>query len=303
MFSSMQRKAFVLGGNYAQVPYIQELKRRGFKVILADKNKDAPGRNIADQFREIGYDQFSELIGYAKDQELCSSDFVFTAAAQFAHPAAAIIASTYSIRYPDADILRECLDKSRFYRAFGAVNIPIPPTSYIRDYEELLNAINRHGREKVFYLKSDMSKNPTYVYKFRGEEVCDYSFFWGRDRYLNEQYILQEEFRGRGIRINICGEYCNAFDFDSGQKMERTELEDCVGEHRVIEILTDYLRLKGLSSWLVKFDVIVTPSEWTALDIGLDPPSRMLRKYQELGLDFFAEYVGHYESLDSSFTL
>lgn len=299
---AVARKAFVLGGNHDQVPYIRELKRRGFNIVLTDRNKNAPAIDLADNFKAIGYDDIDDLLEFSKLTDLCSDDIVFTAAAQFAHRAGARIASLHSIRYPNIEVIEECLDKALFYNAFERSGIPIPPTSYVKNPNEMISAINKHGSEKQFYLKSDMSKNPNYIYTFIGRDADPESVFWGRDRYLNEQYILQEAFDGTCIRLNICGDYFNAYDFNSGRRVSDESLYRYMGPHEIILILKDYLHSKGLSEWLIKFDIIVKDTGWVALDIGIDPPSRMLQSYTELGLDFFAEYIDQYLYADNAFS-
>ena len=50
----------------------------------------------------------------------------------------------------------------------------------------------------------------------------------------------------------------------------------------------------GLESWIVKFDVIDTGDSFATLDIGIDPPSRMVKKYERNGLNFAKFYVEKY---------
>jgi biotin carboxylase len=45
---NMQRKAIVLGGNYDQVPLIQELRKRGYSTVLIDYYKEPQGKAFAD---------------------------------------------------------------------------------------------------------------------------------------------------------------------------------------------------------------------------------------------------------------
>ena len=44
-----------LGGNDNQIPYIEELKIMGYKIILFDKNQKAPAIPICDLYRKVGY--------------------------------------------------------------------------------------------------------------------------------------------------------------------------------------------------------------------------------------------------------
>ena len=42
-----------LGGSPLQVPYIKEIRKMNFKVFLLDINKEAPGREFANEYKSI----------------------------------------------------------------------------------------------------------------------------------------------------------------------------------------------------------------------------------------------------------
>lgn len=235
--SYQKQKVLVLGGNTDQLPYIQELKRRGFWLGLTDINEFAPARNYADKFAAIGYEDSEKLLDFAFDIGLSAGDYIFTAASQFAHLSSAKVAEGCGIAYPTHKTMEMCLDKSKYYSEFQCYGIPIPVTSYIRNINELKSTIQKLGAKKTYYLKSDYSKNPKYVYSFGGESLAEQSFFWGRDRYLRDCYILQEEVKGRHLRLNLFPGGYTAFNFNDSSFIPLEEAEIIFGEKKIIEKL------------------------------------------------------------------
>lgn len=289
-----KQKVLILGCNTDQIPYIKELKKRGFWLALTDINEFAPGRNFADMFANIGYEDTKKVLEFASEIGLSKNDHIFTAAAQFAHLSCASVAENFGISYPSYQTIKICLDKSKYYDEFRRLGIPIPNTSYIKNLNELKNTIKKLGVEKKYYLKSDYSKNPKYVYCFNGDLFAEQNFFWGRDRYLRETYILQEEFEGKHVRLNLFPGGYTAFNFFDGSYIPQKELETIFSEKNIIERLRHFLEYHGLGAWLVKFDLIISSTDWVALDIGLDPPTRMKAFIESSGKSFIKSYVDFY---------
>ena len=58
---SKVRKVLVLGGGFEQLPLIQILKKENFFVILVDKNKNAVGKKLADQFYNVSIKDYTKI--------------------------------------------------------------------------------------------------------------------------------------------------------------------------------------------------------------------------------------------------
>jgi len=287
----MLKKLFILGCNTNQVKYIKLINRNEWKIIGVDLNENAPGKIFCDKFYNVGYDNLSALIEIGKKEKFNKIDHVFTAASQFAHKGAAHFAEYFGIQYPSEKTIDLCLNKSLYYKFFQEKNIPIPKTLYIKNEKELrLKLADLKTGE--FYLKSDFSKNPNYVYKFNSSNIPWDDFFWGKDRYLREYYILQEEIRGTSLRINIYGNSFNVFNFLTGEK---TNLHNSlINSFKIIQTLKDFMSMLGIHKWLVKFDIILHEDGYVVLDIGLDPPSRMIKLAEENKINFHKYYTDQY---------
>ena len=284
-------KVLVLGCNHDQVPYLKELKDK-FYVIGTDLNAEAPGKVLCDRFYNVGYDDLQGLINIGNKEHFDENDKIFTASAQFAQLGCAHFAAEFNIPYPSVESIEICLDKVRFYDFFEINNLPIPVTNYVKNESDMFGCLNRMGIDKSYYLKSDYSKNPNYVYNFVGRDVAKEDIFWGRDRFLREHYIIQEEFIGEHVRINIIQDDFIIFPMMLGAHLSCTK-EYIVNSEILIKLREIVVKL-GLSNWIVKFDLVVSDSAYVVLDIGLDPPFRLNLYYNALSLNFPKFYIQHY---------
>jgi hypothetical protein len=287
----MRKKLLFLGCNYDQVPYLEVLKNQNWEIIGADLNKNAPGKHLCDKFHNIGYDDFMGLINLGLKEKFSKNDMVFTAASQFAQKGAANFAAYFEIAFPSEKTIDLCLDKTAYYKYFLNNNIPIPKTWNIENKNELKDKIKTSDSE-WFYLKSDFSKNPNYVYRFNKFDIPWNNFFWGKDRYLRKYYVLQEEAKGISLRINLFGDRFNVFDFLTGEKTKIHH--ESIISLNIIETLKQFINNQGMQNWLIKFDIILGKNTYVVLDIGMDPPIRMLRESEKNDVSFPEHYINQY---------
>jgi len=290
------KKILFLGLNENQIPYIKKIKQLGFYIIGTDLNIDAPGIKLVDKFYQYGYTDYDKLVDIGKTEKFTSSDRVFSASAQFAHLGASYFANSFNINYPKLDDIKLCLDKSLYYPFFQKNNIPLPQTWYIRTKDELKNILSQHPLENSFYLKSDNSKNPKYVYSFLNQEFDTVDINWKKDRYFKEYYILQKEFFGEHIRVNIFGAKLSVYRFEIDKLNDNKQYQvDLIKKSKVLETLKELLEKLNMENWLLKFDVIINKDfEFVVLDIGMDPPFRMRKDYTNKKEDFEKKYCEMY---------
>lgn len=287
----MKNKILFLGCNYNQTSYLKLINKKDWKIIGVDLNKNAPGITFCDKFYNVGYDNFIGLIEVGIKEKFSRHDMVFTASSQFAQKGAAHFSSYFGINFPSEESIDLCLDKTLYYEYFANNNIPIPKTWNIKNKGELKLKINE-SNSQYFYLKSDFSKNPNYVYRFSSVNIPWDNIFWGKDRYLREYYILQEEVKGVSLRLNIYGDRFNVFDFLTGKKT--LTYHDDIRKYNIIPVLNTFMVKQGMQNWLVKFDIILGINGYVVLDIGLDPPMRMLKYSKENNINFEKYYLAQY---------
>jgi len=286
------KKILFLGCNHDQIPYLKSLKAYPFKIIGTDLNPNPPGKSLCDVFYQVAYNDINGLMRIGQEQNFDSKDKVFTGAAQFAHKGAAHFASEFDIDYPSETAIDLCLNKVAYYERFKKLGIPIPITMIISTKEELDKVLPNLDMKSHYFLKSDYSKNPNYLYKFMPDDIQTNKVFWGRDRYLRECYILQQEFKGDSLRVNIYGNRFNVFQFSTSLKL--STLKKKLVPKGVIEDLKRFITDQGLVKWLVKFDIILKNDNYVGLDVGLDPPFRMVKEAEKRGIDFAQYYLEHY---------
>ena len=279
-----------IGLNDDQVPYLNALKKLGYYIIGIDKNRFAPGVGLVDLYINHGYDEYLEIEHVISCNADLKPNAVFTASAQFSHVLASRLAKLYDLPYPSERLVETILDKTKFYNFFSVHGLPIPNTSYVASQNELDQFLENSPEEQRYYIKSDYSKNPNYVYSGTAKSLLETQINWDKDTYLRSCYVVQPEIVGPSLRINIMGAESEVYDFNSG--LELLLLDQNVS--KIVTQLRTFCETVGLVGWVVKFDVIDTQNSFATLDIGIDPPSRMRRKFICKGQDFEKYYLEKY---------
>lgn len=200
------------------------------------------------------------------------------------------MAAIYNLKYPSEILINKLLDKSKFYELFSEKGLPIPDTKYVRNKNDLEKELQGNPDKKRFYVKSDFSKNPKYVYSGSAKEILKTEMNWNKDTHYRSCYVVQPEIPGTSLRINIIGDNAEVYDFNSGSELD--SYSDNI--LYIIERLNLFCKEIDLKHWIVKFDVIDSEDSFVVLDIGIDPPSRMLKKYIKNNKNFAKFYVNRY---------
>jgi hypothetical protein len=287
-------KVLVTGLNNNQLPYLKELKKLNLKIIGTDQNKEAVGKQFVNSFYNCGYTDSKRLIEICKSENFTHKDKVFTASSQISYLALSEVAEYFSIPFPRKSFVEIAIGKKKLYEFFQKNNVPFPKTEFIYSKEQLICCL----KYKNYYLKSDYSKNPHYVYKVKKGNLDLNNVVWTKDRYLKECYILQEEFVGTHLRFNIFNSYFTVFPFNSqlaiGKGQVKKEVIDKIKQLKIPSVLKYVVDKLKFNNLLVKFDVISKDNRFVVLDIGIDPPYRMRKHYELQNLNFAEMYVKHY---------
>ena len=289
----MKPRVLFLGCNHDEVPYLKNLKQKGFYIVTTDMNPNAPGIPLADASYECGYNDFEGLDRVIDQEGAEDFSLVFTASAQFAHLGASHISKRLGKPYPSMDDIQLCLDKTRFYPLFEKNGISIPDTYYIKNKDELKNTLAKYSNDTDFYLKSDFSKNPNHIYTGTPESLLSQDIQWTPDRYLREHYVLQQTYIGDGIRLNLYPDGYELFEFETGNAIDIQDWPQ-FENYGILKRLREMASTLGMQEWLLKFDVLVGADGYVVLDIGMDPPYRMKKYWESTNRDFVDFYVDLY---------
>ena len=289
----MKSYIIFLGGNFNQLPYLKKIKEKNYKVILIDKNTDCPGIKYSDFFFQSSYNDKKKLNKIFSKIRNYKINSIFTASAHFAHVGASYLANKLNFVYPDGKNIETCLDKKFFYPFFKKNKINIPKTYLIKNKLELKKKLKKMDKDKLFFLKSDYSKNPNYIYSGMPKQLSKKKINWKKDQFFKKKYVLQEKFVGKNLRINIYKKKFEIYDFFSGDKIKIQKIPE-LKKFKIISKLQKLAKKLKMVNWLLKFDLIISKIDYVTLDIGLSPPNRMKSYWEKNNKDFINFYLKLY---------
>ncbi len=279
------KNVLMLGCSNRQLPYAEYFKSKNLNVLIVDKS-ETTSTNGFEQIR-IGYDETLRIINKLRELNY-KPDIVFTAADQISHIYASQLSDMLHVEYRVTEDLAKIINtKFHYYEMFVEQGLSIPVTEYYTDKKSLDSAlIERLADGAQFYVKSDYSKNPRYVYRISDQTQLE-KVNWTKDRHLQKGYVLQPVVEGECYRINLFDDMWVVFDFASGIRVSHDHalLQGCISK------LQNCVKNLELLNEVVKFDVICNEiNGYSVLDIGLDPPSRLLNHCCENNIDFTKAY-------------
>ena len=281
----MKTKILVLGCNENQIPYIKELKKKYF-IIACDKNKNAPGKKFVDIFYNCAYDDLKNL------KKICLSNKsikkIFSASSQFSIIGVSFCKKILSMKYLTSKVCQIILNKKKFYEYLKKKKINYPKTFIIKNKKDLEK---KKFSKFNYYLKSDQSKNPNYIYSGKIKNFAK-KVNWTKDKYYKKYYILQEEIVGKHLRINVVNNKVEYFDFFKHNKINKNNLKNMSLkklEKNVLNLSNDL----NIKEYIVKFDIILNKKNYFFLDIGIDPPYRLKKYFEKNKRNFYKFYIEH----------
>lgn len=288
----------IFGLNGDQIPYLKEAKNLGLEVVGFDLQPEPPGKYLVDTFIQVGYEATESIWQELGQLGFSAEDRLFTAASQFAHLSISLVAAEFSIPYPDFQAVRTVVSKFLLYPFLKSNSVPVPETRYFRSESSLLDALRGETSLGIHYLKSDRSKNPHHVFFGTSAQLLELRIPWTKDRYLGEGYVLQPEFVGQHLRVNLLRGRVRVFEFSDGV-IPRQAPASLVGGG-VVKSLERISRALGMENWLLKFDLVMNEDTHVVLDIGIDPPSRLISQLRSSTPSGEARYLRHYLGVDNN---
>ncbi len=282
-----------LGGNHNQIPYLREFKKLGFNILLFDKNKKAPGIELSNIFYQVGYEDNLNLLSSLQSSEidLNQLNYIFSASSQFSQIGVSFLQEKLKIKGVSLKNIQICLNKRNFYKLFVNLSLPIPFTKFIVSSTSLKKIISNDPSSSNWYLKSDYGKSPNYIYKIKSHDINLNNINWVKDRYLRDGYLLQKEFYGEHLRVNIIDNtFCIFFHKNNNLVVDENIFDDFYRMNILtkLNMVIDELELKN---FICKFDIILNKNNWVILDIGIDPPARLLKIYLDNNINFYNFFV------------
>ena len=120
------KTVLILGAGIMQIPGIRIAKGKGWRVIVADGNPEAQGRDLGDYFVHVDLKDRDGLLAVAREwKERVGLDGVFTAGTDFSASVAWVCESLGLPGIPFAAAMR-ATDKCLMRAAFDAAGVPSP---------------------------------------------------------------------------------------------------------------------------------------------------------------------------------
>ena len=174
------KNALLLAGGIAQVALIDELKRRGYKTLLADMNPNCIAARCCDEFCPVSAMDVEGIKALVKARDI---DIVLTACADQILVAEVEVCEALGLpTYLDLETTRLVSDKHRMKDIF--VKNGIPTSRYV--------VVNGYDAKKTEGLSYPLVVKPVDAYSARGVRKC-------RDAAEVEQYLAD------AIRISRSG--------------------------------------------------------------------------------------------------
>ena len=75
----------------------------------------------------------------------------------------------------------------------------------ITSHEDLIFLKKKIEKNQInfIFLKSDLGKSPLYIYSGTINQLLSKDINWTKDSFLEKFYLLQEEYKGKNIRVNL----------------------------------------------------------------------------------------------------
>jgi len=104
-------KVLCLGGAYSQIPFLKEVKDRGYHLILCDYLANNPGRQLADEYYNVSSTDKEAVLKLARDVK---PNFVFAYATDPAAPVAAFVSEKLGLPGNTYESVRILSEKDKF---------------------------------------------------------------------------------------------------------------------------------------------------------------------------------------------
>ncbi|MCL1818360.1 MAG: ATP-grasp domain-containing protein, partial [Spirochaetaceae bacterium] len=141
--SEKQKTIMILGAGTMQIPALKTAKKKGWTVIAADGNPNAPGVPLADIFEPVDLKDAEALLERARfHKETKGLDGVFTAGTDFS-VAVAFIAENLGLPGIPVETALNATDKARMRELFAKNGVPGP--RFISCGAQELDSLSRYS--------------------------------------------------------------------------------------------------------------------------------------------------------------
>ena len=188
------KKILIVGAGKFQVPGIMKAKKLGYYVIATDGNKDAVGKNIADEFHHIDVTDFDKNYELAKNKSI---DGICSIASEVSIETVSYISEKMNLVGNDLQIAKRSHNKAEYYRLFKKNDIKTPLT-----VEYSPDNINQFKKGSDVIVKPSKGSGSRLVEKLKINEIKEYVNKNSKNLNEDEKFLLQEYIPGKEITVD-----------------------------------------------------------------------------------------------------
>ena len=185
------KKILILGGSFAQLPFIVEAKKRGYYTILVDYLDDNPSQVYADEYYNLSTTDKEDVLKLAKK---IKPDIVYSYASDPAAPTVAYVTDKLGLDYSNSPDSVNILGEKNKFKEFLQVNgFNVPKFTTIKLDNTFNSEVLKQFRLPFFIKPTDSSgsKGVTLVNKYEDiQKAIDSALDFSRNKILiAEEYI------------------------------------------------------------------------------------------------------------------
>ena len=255
----------ILGTAIMQLPAIRAARRMGWRVVVADRNRDGDGFALADRFIHVDLADREGMLAAARVvQEDIGLDGVFTAGTDFS-ATVAYVAEGLGLSGVPFRVALDASDKSRMRGVFSSAGLPSPKFSMVGPGDDAIAATENLGMPLVVKPVDNMgARGVKRVDSIEEVEiaVAEAHAFSRSSRAIVEQFIDGPEFSldalvSRG-EITLCGIADRHIKFppyfvEIGHTMPSNYSSDVIGA--VIDLFFRGIEALGIDNGAAKGDI------------------------------------------------
>lgn len=265
---SRLRTVFMLGAGVMQIPALRIAKERGWRVVVADGNAQAPGVALADRFEHIDLKDKEALEAAARRIQTDGGlDGVLTAGTDFS-ASVAWVAERLGLPGISYQTALDASDKSRMRSAFAAAGVPSPRFAILGreasvgdlpselSFPLVVKPVDNMGARGCRMVRDDRELK---------EALADAHRYSRSGRAIVEEYMEGPEFSLDALvhdgAVILCGVadrhvYFAPYFVEMGHTMPTSFPERDVGE--VVRVFEAGIRALGIRNGAAKGDIKLT---------------------------------------------
>lgn len=189
-------RVLVLGASRLQCPALIKAREMGYRVGVVDRDPNAIGIPLADDFFEVSTTDVEGIVQVAEEYRPSG---ILTLGTDMPMRAVAEVAAELGLVGPSPQSTRAATDKGEMAQAFLEGGVPAPRSATVSSVDELAAAVT--GWELPFILKPVDNAGSRGVILVESGDEAEHAFRYSMDASRSGRVIAQEFLRGQEVSV------------------------------------------------------------------------------------------------------